>query len=84
MQDRLTMVNFYLLASGVITSGVVVMLGTDTSLPSSASASVGTVLMWLLHGVGCIHFLLGLRAGATSTPYHTRRNELWRQSSHQC
>ena len=61
MQDRLTMVNFYLLATGVITSGVVVMLSKDTSLPSSASASVGAVLLWLLCGVGWIHFLKIIR-----------------------
>jgi hypothetical protein len=53
MQDRHTMVNFYLLAVGVVASGVVAVLGQDAGLPKAA----GTVLLWLLCGVGWLYFL---------------------------
>jgi hypothetical protein len=53
MQDRHTMINFYLLGVGVIASGVVTILRQDTDLPKA----IGTVLLWLLCGVGWLYFL---------------------------
>jgi hypothetical protein len=50
MQDRHTMVNFYLLAFGVIATGVVAILSRDADLPQS----IGTLLLWILCAVGCI------------------------------
>ena len=57
MQDRHTMINFYLLAVGVMASGVVAVLGQDTDLPRAA----GTLLLWLLCGVGWLYFLKLIR-----------------------
>ena len=48
MQDRHTMVNFYLLVAGVVISGVVGVLARNTGLPKAA----GTLLLWLLCGIG--------------------------------
>ena len=53
MQDRHTMINFYLLAVGVVASAVVAVLGKDFSLPASS----GTWLLWLLCGIGWLYFL---------------------------
>jgi hypothetical protein len=53
MQDRHTMVNFYLLAVGVVASGVVAVLGQDSELPKAT----GTALLWLLCCVGWLYFL---------------------------
>jgi len=55
--ERHTMVNFYLLITGVAASGVVAVVGGDTNLPSGA----GTVLLWLLCGVGWLYFLAIVR-----------------------
>ena len=57
MQDRHTMINFYLLVTGVIASGVVAVLGRDTGLPKAA----GTILLWLLCGIGWLYFLKLIR-----------------------
>jgi hypothetical protein len=57
MQDRHTMINFYLLVAGVMASGVVAVLGQDTELPKAA----GTVLLWLLCGIGWLYFLKIIR-----------------------
>jgi len=51
------MVNFYLLLAGVAASGVVAVLGQQPGLPTSA----GTVLLWLLCGVGWVYFLAIIR-----------------------
>jgi len=53
IRDRHTMINFYLLGVGVIASGVVAILRQDTGLPKAT----GTVLLWLLCGVGWLYFL---------------------------
>ncbi len=53
MQDRHTMVNFYLFITGIIGSGVVAVISTDSDL----SPRLGTVLLWLLCGVGWLYFL---------------------------
>lgn len=53
MAERHTMVNFYLLVAGVVTSGVVAVLGQGADLPKS----IGTVLLWLLCGIGWLYFL---------------------------
>jgi hypothetical protein len=57
MQDRHTMVNFYLLAVGVVASGVVAVLGQDAGLPKAT----GTLLLWPLCGVGWLYFLKLIR-----------------------
>jgi hypothetical protein len=57
MQDRHTMVNFYLIASGVIASGVIGVLGKESSLPPA----VGTALLWVLCGIGWLYFLKIIR-----------------------
>ena len=53
MQDRHTMVNFYLLAAGVVASGVIGVLGSGADIPRA----VGTALLWLLCEVGWLYFL---------------------------
>ena len=53
MQDRHTMVNFYLLAFGVIATGVLAILSRETDLPRS----IGTLLLWILCAVGWLYFL---------------------------
>lgn len=53
MSERHTMVNFYLLVAGVVASGAVAILAQDASLPTTA----GTVLLWLLCGIGWLYFL---------------------------
>jgi len=60
MQDRHTMVNFYLLAVGVVASGIVTVLGWDTDLPKA----IGTVLLWLVCGIGWLYFLKVIRLGS--------------------
>lgn len=57
MQDRHTMVNFYLLVTGVLVSGVVGVLAQKTGLPKAA----GTLLLWLLCGIGWLYFLKIIR-----------------------
>ncbi|MBL7183304.1 MAG: hypothetical protein ISS50_02515 [Anaerolineae bacterium] len=57
MQDRHTMVNFYLLVAGVMVSGVVGVLVQKTGLPKVA----GTLLLWLLCGIGWLYFLKIIR-----------------------
>jgi hypothetical protein len=53
MQHRFTTINFYLLALGIITSGVFAVLGQGSAFPKA----VGTALLWLLCGIGCLYFL---------------------------
>lgn len=54
MQDRHTMVNFYLLAVGIVATGIVSTLGEKSStLPKGT----GTVLAWLLCAIGWFDFL---------------------------
>lgn len=57
MQDRHTMVNFYLLVTGVLVSGVVGVLAQNTGLPKAT----GTLLLWLLCGIGWLYFLKIIR-----------------------
>lgn len=57
MQDRHTMVNFYLLVTAVMVSGVVGVLAQNTGLPKAA----GTLLLWLLCGIGWLYFLKIIR-----------------------
>jgi hypothetical protein len=57
MEQRHTMVNFYLLAAGIVISGVVALLSSEVRLPFS----VGTVLLWLLCALGWIYFLSIIR-----------------------
>ena len=51
------MVNFYLLVAGVLVSGVVAVLSRETKLPIAA----GTMLLWLLCGIGWLYFLKIIR-----------------------
>jgi len=57
MQDRHTMMNFYLLVVGIVGTGVLAVLGRQTDLPPGT----GTVLMWLLVCVGWLYFLKLIR-----------------------
>lgn len=57
MQDRHTMVNYYLLAVGIVASGVVAVRGQETTLPSAT----GTILLWLLCEFGWFDFLMLIR-----------------------
>lgn len=47
------MINFYLLATGVVATGVIGLIGSDRDVPHAAS----TLLLWMLCGVGWIYFL---------------------------
>jgi hypothetical protein len=57
MRDRHTMVNFYLLAFGVIATGVLGILSREADLPQS----IGTLLLWILCAVGWLYFLKIIR-----------------------
>ncbi len=57
MRDRHTMVNFYLLAFGVIATGVLGILSREANLPQS----IGTLLLWILCAVGWLYFLKIIR-----------------------
>ena len=57
MQDRHTMVNFYLLAFGVIATGVLAILSREANLPQT----IGTLLLWILCAVGWLYFLKIIR-----------------------
>jgi hypothetical protein len=57
MRDRHTMVNFYLLAFGVISTGVLTILSRQADLPQS----IGTLLLWILCAVGWLYFLKIIR-----------------------
>ena len=57
MRDRHTMVNFYLLAFGVIATGVLAILSREANLPQS----IGTLLLWILCAVGWLYFLKIIR-----------------------
>jgi hypothetical protein len=57
MRDRHTMVNFYLLAFGVIATGVLAILSREADLPQS----IGTLLLWILCAVGWLYFLKIIR-----------------------
>ncbi len=51
-RDRHTMIDFYLLAMGIVAAGVVNVLKTD----GDALPVIGTVLLWLLCVVGWLYF----------------------------
>ena len=57
MQDRHTMMNFYLLVVGIVGTGVIAVLSRETDLPPGT----GTILMWLLVVVGWLYFLKLIR-----------------------
>jgi hypothetical protein len=57
MEQRHIMVNFYLLVAGVAASGVIAVLGESSNLPKA----VGTLLLWLLCGIGWLYFLAIIR-----------------------
>jgi len=57
MQDRHTMVNYYLLAAGILTSAAILAVGKESNLP----AACGALLLWLLCGVGWFYFLKLIR-----------------------
>ncbi len=56
MNDRHTMVNYYLIIVGIVTSGVLVILET-TELPNV----LGTLMLWLLCVVGVLYLLTIIR-----------------------
>lgn len=53
MEQRHTMVNFHLVVAGVMASGALVVFGQGGGFPRS----LGTLLLWVLCGVGWLHFL---------------------------
>jgi hypothetical protein len=57
MAERHTMVNFYLLVTGVVTSGVLALLARENDLPTA----IGAALFWVLVGIGWIYFLAIIR-----------------------
>ncbi len=57
MQDRHTMINYYLLAVGVVITGVISVLEMGDRLPEGTA----TILLWLLCGVGWLYFLKIIR-----------------------
>ena len=59
MTERHNVVNIYLLAAGVVISGVaaILSLDSDTEIPAEA----GTALLWLLCFIGWIYFLAIVR-----------------------
>ena len=57
MNDRHTMINYYLLVTGVVASGTVAVLAKDSKLPEFTA----TVLLWLLCCVGWFYFLKLIR-----------------------
>jgi hypothetical protein len=63
MQDRHTMINFYLLVVGVVASGVVTLLSAapDPSQAAIPRNTIGTVLLWLLCMIGWFYFLSVIR-----------------------
>jgi preprotein translocase subunit YajC len=65
MAERHNAVNFYLLATGVVISGVVAVLSQAPALPAAGQppvpAAIGTVLLWLLCFIGWVYFLAIIR-----------------------
>jgi len=57
MQDRHTMVNFYLLAAGIVATGVLAVLSGEPNLPPLT----GTILLWLLCAIGWLYLLKLIR-----------------------
>jgi hypothetical protein len=57
MQDRHTMINYYLLVVGVVLTGVVAVRGKDSDLPKATAP----ILLWLLCIVGWFYFLTLIR-----------------------
>jgi hypothetical protein len=57
MEQRHTMVNFHLVVAGVMASGALVVFGQGGGFPRS----LGTLLLWVLCGVGWLHFLAIVR-----------------------
>jgi hypothetical protein len=57
MDQRHTMVNFYLLVTGFVITGVTAVLSLDPPLPPY----VATALLWLLCCIGWIHYLSIIR-----------------------
>ena len=55
--ERHTMVNFYLLVTGVVVTGVLAVVGKEAGLPKA----VGALLLWLLVCIGWVYFLAIIR-----------------------
>jgi ADP-ribose pyrophosphatase len=53
MQDRHQMVNFYLLATGIVVTGVVAIVAGERPVPGMAAPA----LLWLLLAIGWVYFL---------------------------
>ena len=54
MRDRHTMVNFYLIIATILAAGVAAVIAPDNG--NSAPRAIGTILLWLLCGVGWFIF----------------------------
>jgi hypothetical protein len=57
MQDRHTMINYYLVVVGLVLTGVVAARGKNTDLPKATA----TIFLWLLCLVGWFYFLTLIR-----------------------
>lgn len=69
LNDRHTVVNFYLLLTGAVLSVVLALLGANgtgvaagvTKLPGGVQAYAGTLLLWVLCVVGLLYLLQAIR-----------------------
>lgn len=58
MQDRHTMINYYLIIVAVVSTGVIAVLGQDKAKVAIAlPIASGAILLWLLASIGSFYFL---------------------------
>lgn len=57
LEDRHRMIDFYLVFTGIVVTGVLAVLNRDGGFPDI----VGTVLLWFLCGIGWLYFLKLIR-----------------------
>jgi len=57
LEDRHRMIDFYLVFTGIVVTGVLAVLNRDGGYPDI----VGTVLLWFLCGIGWLYFLKLIR-----------------------
>lgn len=57
LEDRHRMIDFYLVFTGIVVTGVLAVLNKDGGFPDI----VGTVLLWFLCGIGWLYFLKLIR-----------------------
>jgi hypothetical protein len=57
MRDRHTMINFFLIITGIVASSAITLIKKDSGIP----ATVGTALLWALCIIGLFYFLKIIR-----------------------